>query len=156
MNQYMFPFYKKTEIVFCHTNSLRRILCVCQLLMVAHKLDLMNSKKPSSICATPTSSKKSKDVKPVAKKNVSKCDMAVSDLSRKPQCSAQTNISKRWTNITKYIKICTSIYKYIQEIYKIPGGGGPARPRGAGPGPARTPRGRAGPPPPGILHISGI
>jgi len=34
-------------------------------------------------------------------------------------------------NITKYIKIYTQIYKYIQEIYKIPVGESPARPRGA-------------------------
>jgi len=41
-----------------------------------------------------------------------------------------------------HIENTKNIYKYIQDIYKIPGGGGPARPRGAGPGPPRAPQGK--------------
>ena len=53
------------------------------------------------------------------------------------------------TNVYKYIQAIYRIHtRYIQDIYKIPGGGGPDRPRGAGQGPARALRGRAGPPPP--------
>ena len=39
-------------------------------------------------------------------------------------------------NITKYI---CNIHKYLQEISKIPGGGSPARPRGARAGPGLAP-----------------
>ena len=42
--------------------------------------------------------------------------------------------------IPKYINIYTNIYKiyrYVQNTRRRPGGGGLARPRGAGPGPAR-------------------
>ena len=53
-------------------------------------------------------------------------------------------------NISKYIKVYTSIYKYIQDIqniYKIPGGGkaAAARPGPEAPGPDRDPRLGAGP-----------
>ena len=57
------------------------------------------------------------------------------------------NNSQEWQKIYKYqiynkiYKIYTSIYK----IYKIQCCSCPALPRGAGSGPARSPRGRAGP-----------
>ena len=63
---------------------------------------------------------------------------------------------KHYTNLSNSIQLYTNIYKYIQDIYTMPGGGGPAGPRGAWSGPWPATRGRAGPPRPGILYISCI
>ena len=46
--------------------------------------------------------------------------------------------------------VLQDIYKYIQIMYRILGGGGPGWPQDAGPAPAR-----AGPPPLGILYTIG-
>ena len=59
-------------------------------------------------------------------------------------------IPKIYPNAFKYLQDIQYIYIYIHEI---PGGGCPARPRAARAGPGLATRGRAGLPPPGILHI---
>ena len=52
-----------------------------------------------------------------------------------------------------YIQMYTIHTRCIQNIRRRPGGGSPARPQAAGPGPARAARGRAGLPP-GSLYIA--
>ena len=57
--------------------------------------------------------------------------------------------TKIYQFIYKIYKIYTRYTRHIQNTRRRPGGGGPARPRGARAGPGPAPRGRAGPPPPG-------